>query len=79
MSALESARNRGALWVGNYVHHYAGDYDPDDPWAYVEAARDMIADALRYADDVVLRHHLPSDGSADILERIARQFPALAN
>jgi len=39
----------------------------------------MIADALHYADDVALRHHLPSDGSAHILERIAREFPALSS
>ena len=78
MSAFESARARGALWVKNYARHYGEHYAIEDPWAVLEVAHDLISDALHYADDVVLRHHLPSDGSADILERIAREFPALS-
>lgn len=68
------ARNRGRLWVTNYVQHYAGDYDPESPWARLEAARDLISDALHYVDALALEHHLPIDGSADILADIVREF-----
>lgn len=79
MSAVESAAARGELWTKNYAMHYGPHrYTDGDPWALLEAAHDMIADALHYVDSLALHYHLPTDGSADILERIAREFPALA-
>lgn len=72
------ARNRGRLWVTNYVQHYAGDYDPESPWARLEAAHDMIADALHYVDALALEHHLATDGSADILADIVREFSTMS-
>lgn len=79
MSA-ESARARGQLWVGNYVRHYGPwQYENDNPEDLIAAARDMIDDALAYVDALALEHHLPTDGSSQILEDITRARSSLAD
>lgn len=82
MSA-DAARARGQLWVRTYVEHYHHTY-PDalenlDPWAMLDAARDMIEDALAYVDALTLEHHLPTDGSAQILEDLQRRRSSMAS
>ena len=68
-----SAVNRGRLWVNSYALHYGpAQYVTDDPHELIGAASDMIADALAYVDRLVLEHHLPSDGSATVLENLLR-------
>ena len=75
MSA-NAARARGQLWVTTYIEHYHHAY-PDahrdlEPWAVIGAARDLIEDALAYVDALALEHHLPTDGSSQLLEDITR-------
>ena len=82
MSA-DAARARGRLWVTTYVEHYHHAY-PDahrdlDPWGMLDAARDMIEDALAYVDALTLEHHLPTDGGAQILEDITRARSSMAD
>ena len=77
MSA-DAARARGQLWVGNYVRHY-GEHQYREPWDMIEAARDMIEDALAYIDYLALDYYLPTDGSSQILEDITRARSSLAD
>ena len=81
MSA-DAARARGRLWVTTYVEHYHRTY-PDalelEPWAIIEAARDLITDALDYVDALTLEHHLPTDGSSQVLEDITRARSSLTD
>jgi len=79
MSA-DAARARGQLWVSSYALHYGPwQYENDDPEDLIAAARDMIEDALAYVDALALEHHLPTDGSSQILEDIARKRSSLAD
>ena len=63
---------RGRLWVSSYALHYGPTQDGHGPHELIGAARDMIEDALAYVDALTLEHHLPTDGSAQILEDITR-------
>lgn len=77
MSA-EAARFRGELWVGNYVRHY-GEHQYREPWDLMQAAQDMIEDALAYVDYLALGYYLPTDGSSHILEEITRKRSSLTD
>ena len=81
MSA-DAARARGRLWVTTYIEHYHHTY-PDalelEPWAVIDAAREMIEDALAYVDALTLEHHLPTDGAAQVLEDLTRERSSMAS
>lgn len=65
---------RGQLWVSSYALHYGPtQYGTDNPHELIGAALDMIEDALAYVDALTLEHHLPTDGSAQILEDLQRR------
>lgn len=76
----DAARARGQLWVGSYALHYGPtQYVTDNPHELIGAALDIIEDALAYVDALALEHHLPTDGSSQILEDITRARSNLAD
>jgi len=80
--STDAARARGRLWVTTYIEHYYHTY-PDalelEPWAIIDAAREMIEDALAYVDALTLEHHLPTDGAAQVLEDLTRERSSMAS